>query len=288
MTDTIARVQLGERTSASTKTCSLCRADKPLSDFGMNKRKTALALRCRQCIRLSQNKYSAVSRTKGRPALDPGSLPGEKECSRCRIVKKLDAFPQAVYGLYGRRGQCKECHNGDRAKQRRERPELVRAKDHAYRQKNLEPMRKYQREWTNAKNRANPGLNATRQRAEYHADAAASRARQSAYRNANREQYNAQCRLAQQRRRARLQNLLCLPVSQQDLLAKVAYWGWRCYICRGPWEAIDHVKPVFRGGGNLLSNFRPACTSCNTSKNARWEGSSWAMALVDSRYATST
>lgn len=61
----------------------------------------------------------------------------------------------------------------------------------------------------------------------------------------------------------------------RDLLAaKLAYWGWRCWIrgpnCRVVPDQWDHVKPLSKGGRHLLANLRPACNPCNSSKWARW------------------
>ncbi|MFF4848788.1 HNH endonuclease [Streptomyces sp. NPDC001194] len=55
-----------------------------------------------------------------------------------------------------------------------------------------------------------------------------------------------------------------------DVAAKVAYWGHACWVCRVPYQAIDHVKPLAKGGPHMLANLRPICTSCNTRKLDRW------------------
>lgn len=55
-----------------------------------------------------------------------------------------------------------------------------------------------------------------------------------------------------------------------ELAAKLAYWGWRCWMCGDPADTLDHVKPLAAGGPHCLSNLRPACRSCNSSKGARW------------------
>ena len=61
-----------------------------------------------------------------------------------------------------------------------------------------------------------------------------------------------------------------VPFSSEALAAKVAYWGNRCWMCHGPYEAADHVKPLTKGGWHILSNLRPACTSCNSRKGRKW------------------
>lgn len=58
--------------------------------------------------------------------------------------------------------------------------------------------------------------------------------------------------------------------TRSQVEGRVAYWGWCCWICKGPWEAIDHVKPLAKGGPNWSSNLRPICRSCNSSKRDKW------------------
>lgn len=56
----------------------------------------------------------------------------------------------------------------------------------------------------------------------------------------------------------------------EQLAAKVAYWGDRCWLCTGEWTAIDHVKPLSKGGPHILANLRPICQSCNSHKRNTW------------------
>ncbi len=50
------------------------------------------------------------------------------------------------------------------------------------------------------------------------------------------------------------------------MLARVAYYGSKCYVCGTDYEAIDHVIPLHGGGSNWAANLRPICHSCNASK----------------------
>lgn len=61
-----------------------------------------------------------------------------------------------------------------------------------------------------------------------------------------------------------------LPFTDAQLAERMAYFGNRCWMCGGPFEHIDHVKPLARGGWHALMNLRPACRSCNCSKKAAW------------------
>jgi 5-methylcytosine-specific restriction endonuclease McrA len=52
--------------------------------------------------------------------------------------------------------------------------------------------------------------------------------------------------------------------------ARMAYWGNKCWVCGGPEEERDHVKPLGKGGLHLPANLRPICGRCNRSKSDRW------------------
>jgi 5-methylcytosine-specific restriction endonuclease McrA len=61
----------------------------------------------------------------------------------------------------------------------------------------------------------------------------------------------------------------------EQLLAKYAFHGWRCYLCHIPitlkTSHPDHRKPLSRGGSNWIANIAPACISCNLRKNNKTE-----------------
>lgn len=68
------------------------------------------------------------------------------------------------------------------------------------------------------------------------------------------------------RRRARKRTASGLYTLEQ-LEARIAYYGGKCAYCPGPFEHVDHVIPLSRGGSNWPANLRPACSKCNCSKN---------------------
>ncbi len=41
-------------------------------------------------------------------------------------------------------------------------------------------------------------------------------------------------------------------------------------MCGGPFEEVDHVKPIAKGGWHALANLRPACFRCNNQKSDKW------------------
>lgn len=87
-------------------------------------------------------------------------------------------------------------------------------------------------------------------------------------------------RAAQARRRAQKMTSRVGVFGKAEIAARMSFFGNRCWMCRGPFEAIDHVKPLSKGGPHLLANLRPACNRCNSSKSNRWEGVSALNALT--------
>jgi 5-methylcytosine-specific restriction endonuclease McrA len=72
-------------------------------------------------------------------------------------------------------------------------------------------------------------------------------------------------------RRARKRGALGVEYTTVAMIqARCEMWGHRCYICGGPMQAIDHVKPLVKGGAHLPCNLRPICKSCNSKKGSKW------------------
>lgn len=63
-------------------------------------------------------------------------------------------------------------------------------------------------------------------------------------------------------------------VTRRGLAGKLAFWGRRCWICRVELDDTaltwDHVKPIGKGGIDILANLRPCCRSCNARKRDKW------------------
>ncbi|MCF3174768.1 HNH endonuclease [Streptomyces sioyaensis] len=61
------------------------------------------------------------------------------------------------------------------------------------------------------------------------------------------------------------------PYKRAEVFAR---WGGQCAYCDAPAEHLDHIKPIARGGRDVLSNVIPACAPCNLSKSnltlAQW------------------
>lgn len=80
--------------------------------------------------------------------------------------------------------------------------------------------------------------------------------------------------VTEERRRVAKRNAPTVEFSHAQLVQRFSMWGMRCWMCGGAATAIDHVKPIRLGGSHMLSNLRPACSRCNSSKGGRWFGAS--------------
>lgn len=60
--------------------------------------------------------------------------------------------------------------------------------------------------------------------------------------------------------------------TEQEVVEKFTYWGNKCWMCGRKDLPLhkDHVKPISKGGWHVLSNIRPACQPCNSSKGNKW------------------
>ena len=77
------------------------------------------------------------------------------------------------------------------------------------------------------------------------------------------------CRVINEARRAREAGAPG-EASMEQIQARWDLYGGLCYLCGAPAEAIDHVKPLSKGGANWPCNLRPICRSCNSRKRAAW------------------
>lgn len=74
----------------------------------------------------------------------------------------------------------------------------------------------------------------------------------------------------QRKRRARLKNVLVIPFTKRELNQRLSMFGNKCWICGSSATAVDHVKPIARGGAHILANLRPICCACNSKKGSTW------------------
>lgn len=166
-----------------------------------------------------------------------------KTCSVCRAAKSEVEFYPERRNRSGIRSYCKECGRGKARAFYRRFPD--RYKENA-------------RAW--ARSHPEKYVEHIRQQNEKRYDI--KMAWQKAHPEIARE--------TQYRRRARLKSVQTVRFTKADLRARLSMFGNLCWICRGPMQAVDHVKPLNAGGAHMLCNLRPICKICNAKKGHRW------------------
>ena len=204
------------------------------------------------------------------------SIVETKHCIGCGEVKSVVEFYKHAGHSDGLTSRCKAC---ERARQKvycnTHRAEAC-ARAKAWRE-------------------ANPDRTKASKKAYYESHKAQVKSYQKRYRQANRERRSSQQKEWRARnpvrvravngawRKAHPEAVLAMEVqsrvrrrgvpgyaSAAQRKARWDYYGGKCYICGTEAEAMDHVKPLSRGGCNLPCNLRPICTSCNSRKHNKW------------------
>jgi len=189
-----------------------------------------------------------------------------KECRGCKQVQAASAFAFRKRGEPQLNTHCRTC---------------TKVKAAAYYLANRERLISHAKSWQ-AENR---DVYLATVKAYQKANRQAYAERNARYSRSNRQKINlhhAQWRSLNRdkiaakdfRRRANKINAPTVSFSEQQLQARLAYFAWKCWMCGGAYEHIDHVKPLNKGGSHMLANLRPACASCNSSKKDTWLGPS--------------
>lgn len=72
------------------------------------------------------------------------------------------------------------------------------------------------------------------------------------------------------RRRRALKRLAYVePFTPAQWQQVVDFYGHACAYCGGPYEHDDHHIPLAKGGADAIYNLVPACSSCNSTKQAK-------------------
>jgi 5-methylcytosine-specific restriction endonuclease McrA len=190
-------------------------------------------------------------------------------CKPCRKVQKAESHQR------NREKQLKKF-----AAWRAANPDKVKANNERSYRENREKIRAQQ----NAKRRSSPQLVREYYDRYYAKHQAHHQAKSKAWRAANPERAAESMRRGRikweaanphkvrnvkERRRLRLKGIQVVEFSHDDLLSRLSVFGHACAYCGGPFDALDHVKPIALGGLHILSNIRPACRACNSKKGAK-------------------
>lgn len=186
-----------------------------------------------------------------------------KRCAKCGETKPTTEFPPSKQRPDGLFNYCRVCkQEANRAYWHRNADAIAERRKQQY-EKNPEP----------AKARSRKRYREDPERWKREADAWA-RANPEKRREiaARWQQANMQglVREAVRRRYATRKGAPSISFRPEQLAQRAAYYGWRCWVCRGEFTEWDHVKPLSRGGWHCLSNLRPICRTCNAVKRDRW------------------
>jgi 5-methylcytosine-specific restriction endonuclease McrA len=217
------------------------------------------------------------------------SADGTKPCSICGVRKHADEYNWRDKKKGWRKPECRACQKA-RTAEYRVRPEVAKAKAAYKREWRARDPEWFKKDYQKNKERdaarkkaayaANPERFKARNRRQYESNKAAHRAcvkrwiekNQERVREYAREWVKANPEKHRQKahkRRALMLAAKVVPFTEAELAAHIESLGGRCVYCGGPYQELDHVVPLSRGGEHSLSNLRPSCTPCNRRKWAK-------------------
>ncbi|MDP9145044.1 MAG: HNH endonuclease [Actinomycetota bacterium] len=209
------------------------------------------------------------------------ATPARKTCTKCQTSKPLDEFGLDRNRRDGFNPWCKVCNRANALRVRNENLDRVRQQQRASYQANREVAIARVRAYA----RRNRDKILDKHRQYYQDNREVMLAAAAEYKARNPEKvrearrksiakrpdyYRALSAANAATRRARLAKVVQIPFTQEQLAQRLAYYGNRCWICGNAADTLDHVKPIAKGGPNMLANLRPACKSCNSGKCDRW------------------
>lgn len=181
----------------------------------------------------------------------------KKVCPTCGVPKDRSEYSRNKRKKDGLEYQCKTCSRARNKAQYDKDPAQKIAKTRQYHLDHPEWSKHVQAEWHQA--------NADR-RYKAHVE----RGKDPDVRSARR----AASRRSESRRRALKAGSTIAHLTKQDFDDILKDFGSACWVCGVELnEDIlhwDHYQPLSRGGSHTKENLRPACSMCNTRKNATW------------------
>lgn len=176
-----------------------------------------------------------------------------KRCFVCSVEKPIDEFHAHKQMKDGHLNKCKVCTRAYIKQHTQENYEAVLASHRISSRKSYIKHKAQKQAWRKKYYQDNPD--------KYQERLIQARA----YTKANRPAKTADTIRYRARKRAATGT-----ATNKQIADRVAYYGWKCWLCAAPWREIDHVKPLSKGGWGWPSNLRPICRSCNASKGAKW------------------
>lgn len=188
-----------------------------------------------------------------------------KSCTKCGEEKPLGSFSKRASSKDGYSHHCRACRKIAAQAYTAANRETIQAKDRARHAKDLaergDEMRARRRAWY----QRDPSV----QRKAVKAWTERNKERVLEYLKHHYEANKAEYFEKSRRRRALKLERQIERFSIEQLDARMSVFGHCCAYCSGPFEEVDHVIPLARGGLHILANLRPACRACNRRKSAK-------------------
>ncbi len=151
-----------------------------------------------------------------------------KACGKCFVVKGLPRFGMDRASADGKHTACTRCATDY-------------TREPASRNRRNAASKRWQRE--------NPGKSSEARRR---------------WKTNNLARWRSSTRHSNALRRARIAAATIVPFTHDELMASWEDDGlYACVFCDGPFEEIEHILPLSRGGEHSIANLVPSCVDCN-------------------------
>lgn len=185
----------------------------------------------------------------------------EKKCGHCGMVLSSDSFHKNSKSASGLKSWCKQCTKESSQKYYLENKASINAR-------NMEWARSHPMEISsiNKKWRINNPELVAKLKADYRSDPYNKEAelqKKREWRKANKDK----SRLYSSIRRAKKASSSSSLVTSKDLRKIKAM---SCIYCNAPFEQLEHIVPLARGGRHAVGNLAPSCAGCNQSKGSKF------------------
>lgn len=249
--------------------CTACGKLKAPSEFNKNRsRKSGLQAHCRDCNRAARNADPERDRARSRAYYAQNRERIRAEQAEYRAENHERIIAQQRESWAKNRDQ-RTAEKRSRYAQNRDR---ILAAQALYRAANSDKKAATDRAWV----LANPEKAREHKRGYRERNLDKVRASARAYVKRHPEQMRA----AKSKYRALKLSATVEPVTATAIAERMQMFGSKCWMCGGPFQHVDHVKPLSQGGPHILANLRPACRTCNLSKGGRWLGAKAAHAIA--------
>lgn len=250
------------------KCCTKCGLVKSIDSFNKkSKSKDGYRSRCRECQLLDNREYRAEQRVK--KELIRASLPvvvvTEKRCTRCGIVKSLDAYNKKSTSRDGHRSHCRECQSKSAEEYlSKSEVKIARTRYSKIWYTRTRPIRLQQNKTYRENNKEKTRLRHKRYRED---NREKEQIRHRKYRHNNPLKKKEEV----MRRRALVANATIVPLTIEQIriihiTESCAYCG--IFFSEDIKRHIDHIVPLSKGGSHTFENLISVCEKCNLSKGS--------------------